>query len=81
MSAQAASLELLCTTAPAPFDALVIPLSTPDPRTLEQKLLSLDQRMSPPAMLLEVCRADRFVRADVGEYTKFDRLVDAILFE
>jgi len=78
---KARALELLCTTAPAPYDALMIPAHTLDANALERKLLALDQRMSPPAMLLEVCRADRFVRANVEEYSRFDEVIDPILFE
>lgn len=76
-----APLELVCMTAPAPYDALVVPKLAPDSRALEQRLLSLDQRMSPPAFLLEVCRADRFVRGSIEEYARFEKLLDAMAFD
>jgi phosphonate transport system substrate-binding protein len=75
------SLSILATTAPAPFDALVVPRSAPDSAHLEAQILALHQRMNPPAMLLEVCRADRFVRAKVEDYARFDRLVDSMVLD
>lgn len=72
----AEALALLCTTAHAPFDALVVPIGAPPTTDLEARILTLDQRMHPPAMLLEVCRADRFQRADPREYARFASLVE-----
>lgn len=76
----AADLSLLSETPPAPYDALVIPPGG-HARSLVKKILSLHQRMSPPAMLLEVCRADRFVRADVDAYARFEKIVEHIVFD
>jgi len=75
----ASSFEILCTTAPAPYDALVIPERSPDSTTLETRILALHQRMRPPAMLLEVCRADRYVRSSVDRYAKFQHVLDAVI--
>jgi ABC-type phosphate/phosphonate transport system substrate-binding protein len=74
----ASVLEVLCTTAPAPFDALVVPLESADSTELEERILRLRQQASPPAMLLEVCRADRFVRAKREEYARFREIVATI---
>jgi len=73
---EAGTLRLLEVTAPAPFDAIVIGPATPNPERIEKRLLALDNRKGPPAMLLEVCRADRFVRTDPQRYSHFDDLVD-----
>jgi len=59
----------------------MIPAHTLDANPLESKLLTIDQHMSPPAMLLVVCRADRPLRANVEEYSRFDEVIDPILFE
>lgn len=75
----ASSLTVLSMTAPAPYDALVVPASSTDSRELEERILALHQRMRPPAMLLEVCRADRFVRSSGREYAQLERLVDTTL--
>jgi phosphonate transport system substrate-binding protein len=74
----ASKLGLLETTAASPFDALVVPKSSPDSTELERRILALTPRGS-PAMLLEVCRADRFVRGSVDEYRRFDRVLDSAL--
>ncbi len=68
-------LSLMEITAPAPFDAIALPAG-PWVSALADRLLALDQKMSPPAMLLEVCRADRFVDARVDDYSGFDDYVD-----
>ncbi len=70
-------LALLSKTERAPFDALVVGPGAP-PR-LEAEILALDQRDFPPAFLLEVCRADRFVRANRDDYARFERFCDALL--
>lgn len=70
-------LRLLATTQPAPFDGLIVGESAPP--ELEAKILALDQRDFPPAMLLEVCRADRFVPADAAAYARFERFVEPLL--
>jgi ABC-type phosphate/phosphonate transport system substrate-binding protein len=75
----AKDLALLATTAPAPFDALVISARAKEAKQIEAKLLELNRRARPPAMLLEVCRADRFTPARVAEYARFERFVDAFL--
>lgn len=75
----ASSLALLGTTAPAPYDALVVPKGSPDSTLLETRILSLRQRMRPPAMLLEVCRADRFVRSSADRYVQFQHLLDGVI--
>jgi ABC-type phosphate/phosphonate transport system substrate-binding protein len=72
---RARDLSLLSMTAAAPFDALVVSKKARD--AVEDKLLSLDQRISPPAMLLEVCRADRFIRARARAYARLESMVDA----
>lgn len=64
----ASALALLATTEPAPYDALVVPAGSRAPSDLEERILSLHARMRPPAMLLEVCRADRFERTSAERY-------------
>lgn len=71
----ASALRLLAMTDPAPFDALVVGPEVPEAEALIERLLKLHNRMNPPSMLLEVCRADRFVRGDVEDYARFERLV------
>lgn len=66
-------------TEAAPFDALVIPRQGEAPMDLERRILALDQRSRPPAMLLEMCRADRFVRGEIEAYRTLDRVLDAVL--
>ena len=73
VGAGAKALTLLATTAPAPYDALVVPHGSPDSTLLETRILALHRRMRPPAMLLEVCRADRFVRSGTDLYGSFSR--------
>lgn len=73
VGAAAASLALLGTTAPAPYDALVVPRASADSTLLETRILGLHRRMRPPAMLLEVCRADRFVRSGPELYDALTR--------
>jgi phosphonate transport system substrate-binding protein len=75
----ARGLTLLSTTAPAPYDALVITRRAKLPDVLEGRLLALDQRISPPAMLLEVCRADRFLRVKPQAYASLERFVHGFL--
>jgi ABC-type phosphate/phosphonate transport system substrate-binding protein len=75
LGARAESLAILEITDPAPFDAIAIP-GGPRSSFVADELLKLDQKMSPPAMLLEVCRADRFVEADLDAYAGFDEYVD-----
>lgn len=70
-------LSLLSRTARAPFDALVVGETAPP--ALEAKILALDQKVFPPAMLLEVCRADRFVVADRDGYARFERFCSPLL--
>ena len=41
----------------------------------------LDSTMSPPAMLLEACRADSFRTTSAQAYTVLDRVIDDIVFE
>ncbi len=75
LGARAEDLAILEITDPAPFDAIALP-SGPRASFLAGELLKLDQKMSPPAMLLEVCRADRFIDADLDAYAGFDEYVD-----
>lgn len=75
----ASSLALLGATPAAPFDALVIPSGLPASLALERKILALDHRAGVPAMLLEVCRADRFVRGSPADYAALDRVFDPVL--
>jgi len=72
-------LRVLCTTAPAPYDALIIGERVPDWEDLQTRLLSLDRRVGSPSMLLEVCRADRFARAHAGAYARFEQFVDRFM--
>ena len=76
MGRGADQLALLCRTASAPFDALVIGERASASEWLEHKILSLHQRMSPPALLLEMCRADRFVVAEQEQYKHLERFVE-----
>lgn len=74
---EAEALRLLSKTDRAPFDALVVgPSAPPD---LEERVLALDQHDFPPAFLLEVCRADRFVPASSDGYARFERFCDSLL--
>jgi len=76
---QASCLALLTVTEPAPFDGIAIGAHVRDAELLVRKLLALEQRMRPPAMLLEVCRADCFVLANADDYALLDGLGDAHL--
>jgi phosphonate transport system substrate-binding protein len=71
----ASALAVLATTRPAPYDGLAVGPSVRQPEALVERLLMLDKGMSPPAMLLEMCRADFFVRANVDDYALFDAFV------
>lgn len=72
-------LRVLCTTAPAPYDALIIGERVLDWEALQARLLDLDRRVGTPSMLLEVCRADRFARAHAGGYARFEQFVDRFI--
>lgn len=72
-----APLRFLSQTLEAPYDALVVGEGAPP--GLEEKILSLDSRSFPPAMLLEVCRVDRFAEADVDAYARFEELCERLL--
>lgn len=72
-------LRVLCTTAPAPYDALIIGERVGDWEDLQTRLLALDRRVGSPSMLLEVCRADRFARAHTGAYARFEQFVDRFM--
>jgi phosphonate transport system substrate-binding protein len=75
----ASKLGLLEATAAAPFDALVVPSSHTGSADLERRVLALSHKTTPPSILLEVCRADRFVRGSIEDYRRFDRVLDSVL--
>lgn len=77
----ASSFSIVAVTAAAPFDALVVPKAAPESAELERRILALDQRMNPPAMLLEVCRADCFRRTPAAAYAGLERVIDGVVFD
>lgn len=71
-------LAILERTGTAPFDALTIGFDAP--QGIEERLLGLKRRRSgAPAMLLEICRADGFVRADPVAFSAFEGFVERLL--
>jgi len=74
---EATKLRIASKTDPAPFDALVVGVDAP--ADLEDRLLSLERIRGPLAMLLEICRADRFERAADDAYAPFERFVEDLL--
>ncbi len=73
----ASQLTILERTRPAPFDALTVGFDAP--AGLEHRLLELKRRAGAPAMLLEICRADGFVRADPSAFGAFEGFLDRFL--
>ncbi len=71
-------LTILEQTSAAPFDALAVGFDAP--AGLEERLLRLKRRRSgAPAMLLEICRADGFMKADPVAFSAFEGFVERLL--
>ncbi len=76
---RARELTLLSMSRPAPYDALIVTKYAVGGVRLAKKLLSLKRKTRPPAMLLEVCRADRFVPGHIDDYARLPEFVRSFI--